>query len=352
MVRSFSWEPPDPARFWPIQLEWPHQRWTLGRNASTWNGLLRSFPLGRPGFYVFLDSQDQPLYIGKARCLRSRLKTHLREGNHLGPKGLRKDTVAASSVFLGGCLDEFGALVWERELISTWRPLWNKAHKPPLRRWLWLVEITRGKPGFRMVSAPTGPWEKRWGPFRGGRFTSALKMALNLPESELETRDTRKLLRAFLEGETREYLAWVQKKANSLTIEGPVGDLPEAHSQLEALKRYEKWRVRKKQAESWSGYLPISSQGAKAWGVSTLSLNPYLYQIMSGRVLGVTSPGEGLHRNELGDLKQDSDKELFWDRSGGLEAQLVNAWLLRFSDRAQNFVFAQTASLSRTPLSA
>jgi excinuclease ABC subunit C len=82
---------------------------------------IRSLP-DRPGIYVFRDAEGRPLYVGKAKSLRRRVVTYLRE---LPDPRLRRMAEEARSLDYVLTDTEAEALLLENNWIKTHRPRFN-----------------------------------------------------------------------------------------------------------------------------------------------------------------------------------------------------------------------------------
>ncbi|MES2933334.1 MAG: endonuclease [Pseudomonadota bacterium] len=71
------------------------------------------------GVYLFRDSQNTPLYIGKSINIRSRVLSHLRTPQEAG---LLQHSCRVDFVRTAG---EIGALLLESQLIKQWQPAYN-----------------------------------------------------------------------------------------------------------------------------------------------------------------------------------------------------------------------------------
>jgi excinuclease ABC subunit C len=84
---------------------------------------LKTFPL-MPGVYIFRDSSDAPLYIGKARVLRNRLASYLRPGVSPPPRTAIMLGHAKSVEFIVTNTEK-EALILEASMIKRERPRYN-----------------------------------------------------------------------------------------------------------------------------------------------------------------------------------------------------------------------------------
>ncbi len=86
----------------------------------------------RPGVYGMVDPAGELVYVGKAKCLRSRLLSHFRR-NSRDPKAGRilESTRLIAWEYVPS---EFAALLRELELIRRWQPRFNVQGQPTRRR--------------------------------------------------------------------------------------------------------------------------------------------------------------------------------------------------------------------------
>jgi len=85
-------------------------------------GTLASLPR-KPGVYVFRDEQGDPLYVGKAKSLRSRVRSYFQRGNGRVAIGQLADRIAEVEVIV--TRNEAEALHLEQNLVKRYRPPFN-----------------------------------------------------------------------------------------------------------------------------------------------------------------------------------------------------------------------------------
>lgn len=78
----------------------------------------------QPGCYIFRASDGRPLYVGKARSLRSRVRTYFQDPARLAAK-VRVMVGHAASLELITTVSEVEALLLESNLIKKYRPRYN-----------------------------------------------------------------------------------------------------------------------------------------------------------------------------------------------------------------------------------
>ena len=103
-----------------------------GRRPSTLRGKVRNECPRRPGVYGMVTARGELIYIGKAKCLRSRLLSYFRPRSR-DPKAGR--IVQHARLLVWEYLpSEFAALLRELELIRRWRPRFNVQGQPHRQR--------------------------------------------------------------------------------------------------------------------------------------------------------------------------------------------------------------------------
>lgn len=77
-----------------------------------------------PGVYVFRDGEGEALYIGKAKALRSRVRSYFRDGTELGlrTREMLRRAEEVETIVVGS---EAEALLLESNLIKEYRPRFN-----------------------------------------------------------------------------------------------------------------------------------------------------------------------------------------------------------------------------------
>jgi excinuclease ABC subunit C len=130
-----------------------------------------------PGVYGMIDIQGELIYVGKAKCLRSRLLSYFRP-NSRDPKAGRI-LAATRRIVWEVCSSEFAALLRELELIRRWQPRFN-VQGQPLRRRRAYVCIGR-RPAQYVFTAPRPPRTASavFGPVPAGRKTAEAVRRIN-----------------------------------------------------------------------------------------------------------------------------------------------------------------------------
>jgi excinuclease ABC subunit C len=130
------------------------------------SGVRQSCPK-RPGVYGMIGDDGRIIYIGKAKCLRSRLLSYFRRRGR-DPKAGR---ILAHTTALAWehSSSEFAALLRELELIRRWRPCFNVQGRPG--RWV-RVYVCLGRrpaPYVFLSHRPAAGSSRCFGPIPGGR---------------------------------------------------------------------------------------------------------------------------------------------------------------------------------------
>src|SRR6516225_1867557 len=112
-------------------------------------GQLRLLAPNKPGVYGILDQDEQLIYVGKAKNLRTRLHSYFRRKGR--PPKARKIVQEAKSIVWEIVPSEFASLLRELELIRLWRPRWN-VQGQPLRRRLTFVCLGRAPAPYVFLS--------------------------------------------------------------------------------------------------------------------------------------------------------------------------------------------------------
>ena len=129
-----------------------------------------------PGVYIYRNSQEEVIYVGKAINLKHRIRSYFQNTAKLGPK---TEALVANIVYLETIKveSEIEALLLEAELIKTYQPRYNielKDDKSPI-----YIKITTGEdfPRISTVRREQLPNTTYFGPFPSSR---AAKQVLRL----------------------------------------------------------------------------------------------------------------------------------------------------------------------------
>ncbi len=134
------------------------------RGAAKLKEAVRAHAPRTPGVYGMLGPKGHVVYIGKAKCLRSRLLSYFRDSSDPKAGKIIRHT---HSLVWENVPDEFAALLRELELIRRFRPRFNVLGQPGRQRYVYLC-LGRGPAAYAYVSRePTGKELAAFGPFVG-----------------------------------------------------------------------------------------------------------------------------------------------------------------------------------------
>jgi excinuclease ABC subunit C len=131
----------------------------------------------RPGVYGMVDGHGELIYIGKAKCLRTRLLSYFRPRSR-DPKAGR--ILQRAGTIAWECSpSEFAALHRELELIRRWRPRFNVQGQPHGRRLAFVCLGRRPAPYVFLAPRPSARYTACFGPVRAGRHAREAVRRLN-----------------------------------------------------------------------------------------------------------------------------------------------------------------------------
>jgi len=152
----------------------------------------------RPGIYRMLSSDGEVLYVGKSKCVRSRLLSYFRCAypEEKGARILR----SAEKIEWEYTPSEFAALLQELRMIKRFRPRYNVAMKRDGRNYSF-IKLTKGPaPKLLVVRGPAGEdADIYYGPFVGAQRVGEAVRELN---DALMLRDCRTDLKMFFSDQT------------------------------------------------------------------------------------------------------------------------------------------------------
>jgi excinuclease ABC subunit C len=120
----------------------------------------------RPGVYGMVNANGALIYVGKAKCLRSRLLSYFRPKSR-DPKAGRILAHTRTLVW-EFAPSEFAALLRELELIRRWRPRFNVQGQPRRRRRTFVCIGRRPAPYVFLAPRPTASALACFGPVPAG----------------------------------------------------------------------------------------------------------------------------------------------------------------------------------------
>jgi excinuclease ABC subunit C len=120
-----------------------------------------------PGVYGMVDRQGELIYVGKAKCLRSRLLSYFRPRSREAKAGhiIHETRRLVWEV----AHDEWAALLRELELIRRWQPRWNVQGQPRRYRRQYVCVGRQPAPYVFLAGQPPATAFARFGPIPAGR---------------------------------------------------------------------------------------------------------------------------------------------------------------------------------------
>jgi excinuclease ABC subunit C len=158
------------AGFGPTRFDAAHTppalHFVLARSPAGLRERLRRKCPRRPGVYGMVDRRGTLLYVGKAKCLRTRLLSYFRVASREAKAGRIIDHSRA--IVWEYAATEFAALLRELELIRRWKPAYN-VHGIPGHRRATYVCLGR-KPAAYLFATRQPPADVTaiYGPLYGG----------------------------------------------------------------------------------------------------------------------------------------------------------------------------------------
>ena len=138
---------------------------------------VRLFAPKRPGVYGMIDGDEQLLYVGKAKNLRTRLQSYFRRKGRPAKAG--RIVSRARGIVWEIVPSEFAGLLRELELIRRWRPHFN-VQGQPLRRWLAFLCLGRAPAPYVFLSRHiTSQVQSAFGPIGAGERAQEAVRRLN-----------------------------------------------------------------------------------------------------------------------------------------------------------------------------
>jgi excinuclease ABC subunit C len=145
-----------------------------GRRAGRLRDKVRAHGPRRPGVYGMVDAAGELIYVGKAKCLRTRLLSYFRP-NSRDPKAGRILERTRTIVWEPGP-NEFSALLRELELIRRWQPRCNVQGQPARYRRTYLCLGRQPAPHVFLAARPPATAKYVFGPLpAGARATEAAR---------------------------------------------------------------------------------------------------------------------------------------------------------------------------------
>lgn len=110
------------------RVRYPSEGRVDTRRRRRFKELTRSMPKV-PGVYFFYGHNDRLLYVGKAKCLRERVRSYFADTSLDRPRKLRRLLAEITRLEWEECGSELEALLVERRLIAERQPILNWQHK-------------------------------------------------------------------------------------------------------------------------------------------------------------------------------------------------------------------------------
>ena len=130
-----------------------------------------------PGVYGMLDEAGELVYVGKAKCLRTRLLSYFRRRGR--DRRARRIATAARTLVWEVLPNEFAALLRELELIRRWRPRFNVQGQPRRQRRTYVCLGRRPAAYIFLAPKPAATAVAAFGPVPDGDKASAAVRRLN-----------------------------------------------------------------------------------------------------------------------------------------------------------------------------
>jgi excinuclease ABC subunit C len=124
---------------------------------------LSSIP-SKPGIYIFKDSKQKVLYVGKAKNLRNRIRSYFRKKSVLDPRkaSMMKNVEEFSYIITG---NELEAFVLEANLIKQYRPRFNIILRDDKNYPYLKLNVHEDWPGIEVVRKITRDGALYFGPY-------------------------------------------------------------------------------------------------------------------------------------------------------------------------------------------
>lgn len=128
----------------------------------------------RPGVYFFLDRDDTVIYVGKAKNLRSRVRSYFYGDNRRSVAQMLRDL---ERIDYRVCATELEAEVVELRLIGEHRPRYNRRSRPP-RSQTWIKLTNERFPRLSMVRTVRDDEALYLGPYRSRKAAEVVVHAI------------------------------------------------------------------------------------------------------------------------------------------------------------------------------
>jgi excinuclease ABC subunit C len=165
-----------PSRFDPAVAS-PALHFVMARQTAALRQRLRHKCPRRPGVYGMVDPRGALIYVGKAKCLRTRLLSYFRSGTRDEKAGRIIDHTRA--IVWEHAPSEFAALLRELELIRRWTPAYNVQGVPGYRRPSYICLGRKPALYLFVTRQPPADTAAIYGPLNGGKRIAEAVRRLN-----------------------------------------------------------------------------------------------------------------------------------------------------------------------------
>ena len=131
----------------------------------------------RPGVYGMVDGDGELIYVGKAKCLRTRLLSYFRRKSR-DPKAA-KILEGTRGLVWEYAPSEFAALLRELELIRRWQPRFNVKNQPRRQRRVYVCLGRQPAPYVFLTARPAASAFACFGPVPASRMAPEAVRRLN-----------------------------------------------------------------------------------------------------------------------------------------------------------------------------
>lgn len=151
---------------------------SAGTSRTLLKKLAEICPRGQPGVYALVNGRGELFYLGKAKCLRTRLLGYFNPSSRKEKSG--RLARLARSIWWEPVPDEFAALLRELELIRRMAPVCNVKGLPEDRTRFYLEMTGGAAPYLRAVRQIRTHATRHWGPLPWTRRMREAIRAVNL----------------------------------------------------------------------------------------------------------------------------------------------------------------------------
>lgn len=116
-----------------------------------------------PGVYIYRDEDEKVIYVGKAKSLRSRMRSYFQSGEHSPKTRALVERIAEFEFYVTG--SELEALVLECNLIKKYRPAFNVSYRDDKSYPYIAITWQDDYPRVRITREPHRRGTKYYGPY-------------------------------------------------------------------------------------------------------------------------------------------------------------------------------------------